>query len=220
MEGKDPSHFPQIPFVDIVRESEEEDCGDNEDILATGVEARKAVMAPYAAEVQAGKYPERYRQLQFYHLIGVFGEEADGSTKGNGKNLDLETIRKNDEAGKYDNLHIAAHLFQSDRNSLFIIPWALGRVQDIAAMASLSHTVIFHTHGPALRMVNWDVVNENGKESVRPSPKWFTMESRSSASGEHRGIYEARLWGPDGVLVATAVQDGILRLANNRGSRL
>ncbi|KAI5304217.1 hypothetical protein KEM56_006728 [Ascosphaera pollenicola] len=217
LEGKDPSHFPRIPFVDIVRH-EGDDCGDNEDIDVTGIEARKADMAPYAAEVQAEKYPERYRQLQFYHLIGIFGEETDGSTSsrnGSEKGLDLDLIRRNDEEGRYDNLYIAAHLFQSDRNSLFIIPWALRRVGDIMTMAALSHTVIFHTHGPALRMVDWRVVNEDGKNSLRPSPKWFTMESRSSASGENRGIYEARLWAPDGTLIATAMQDGFLRLASH-----
>ncbi|KAI5294611.1 hypothetical protein KEM52_003619 [Ascosphaera acerosa] len=206
----EPHHYdkhPRIPFLDTLR-FEGDNWGDDRDVARSGIEARKATMAPYAAAVGAEEHPDRYRQLQFYHLIGLFGaqaEEAESQNSSESSELDLEVIRKNDEAGRYDNLYICVHLFQSDRNSLFIVPWALGKVDCIVGMASLSHTVIIHTHGPALRMVAWDA---EGK----PRPKWFTMESRSSKSAENRGLFEARLWGTDGTLVATAVQDGMIRL--------
>ncbi|KAJ4368389.1 hypothetical protein N0V83_006746 [Neocucurbitaria cava] len=42
------------------------------------------------------------------------------------------------------NMHACAHLYASDRNSLFIVPNHLDRARDFTRMASLSHSVIFH----------------------------------------------------------------------------
>ena len=67
----------------------------------------------------AGKRAEEYRQLHYYRLVG-------------------------DVSRREPNLHAAAHLYASDRNSLFLISNAVGFADRIAKIASLGHSVIFH----------------------------------------------------------------------------
>jgi acyl-CoA thioesterase len=104
-------------------------------------------------------------------------------------------------------------MYASDKNSLLLIPRALG-IKHFAEMASLTLTVIVHHHGPALRMVDWDAVDkDSGKADPLNLPmKWFVQENWTPRSAENRAVHESYLWSADGTLLATTLQDSMLRL--------
>jgi hypothetical protein len=70
------------------------------------------------------------RQLQFYSVIG-----------------DMPSLRQD------PNLHACAHLYASDRNSLFAVTNLLDIGDDYMQMASLAHTVVFHVNPDGLGVV-------------------------------------------------------------------
>ena len=69
-------------------------------------------------------------------------------------------------------------------------------------MASLSHTVIFHTDRDELSMVD----SKNGQ------PYWFCQEAWAGGARHGRGLHESRMWRDDGLHVASSIQDGMVRL--------
>lgn len=136
----------------------------------------------------------------------------------------MAALRAADTAGAFTNLYICAHLYHSDRNSLFASAWALGggeAVSRIRGLASLSHTVVIHGGVEEVGMIDWGDDNDDnqkgekeGERGCQPRPKWFLLESGSSYSGGNRCLFEGRLWGMEGQLVATMMQDGLMRLAS------
>lgn len=120
--------------------------------------------------------PSNYRQLQYYHVIGHIARE------------DV-------------NLHACAHLYASDRNSMFLVTRALGIGDEFGRMASLSHTVVLHVGAEGLRMVDGD-----GRE------RWFVQEAWTERTGGGRGMHNSRLWDESGVHVASTLQDGMVRV--------
>jgi len=125
----------------------------------------------------------RWRQLIFYRIIL---DEQEGSEP-----IDL-------------NLHAAAHLYASDRNSLFLIQHAAGFEKIRTDMASLSHTVVFHQPADELCMVD-----------DRGRPKWFVQESWTTFSADKRGCHNSYLWDfAKGCVLATTIQDGMIRFPN------
>ena len=151
-----------------------------------GVDIRKVDMTAYNRSVDAheGRHPGKYRQLHFYRLIP---DEDD-----NPQDQDL-------------NMHLCAHLYASDRNSLEMVPRTLGRESKHTSMASVSHTVIFHGQAQDSNMLD-----ENGQ------PKWFVQEAWASRSGEGRACHESRLWDwQEGTVVGTTVQDGMMRVVTD-----
>ncbi|KAI1611180.1 acyl-CoA thioesterase [Exophiala viscosa] len=158
-----------------------------------GVETRKVDMTKYNGQVELGRGIEgeaisKYRQLLFYRLYQ--DEEGDGD-------VDL-------------NLHAAAHLYTSDRNSLFLIQRALGYEKVVCSLASLSHTVIFHGFAEDLCMIG-----ENGKS------KWFVQESWTSHGGENRGTHHSLLWDCEkGKVIATTIQDGMIRVPKESADKI
>ncbi|KAI9721144.1 MAG: hypothetical protein M1828_005250 [Chrysothrix sp. TS-e1954] len=108
------------------------------------------------------------------------------------------------------NLHVCAHLYASDRNSLFHTNQLL-EVQDkllvrngAVQTASLSHTVIIHVGPEDLDLL--DAGQEEGK-------RWFLMEAWTDRMSDGRGVYHSKIWGKGGRHVATSLQDGMVRLA-------
>ena len=99
------------------------------------------------------------------------------------------------------NLHACAHLYASDRNSLFVISRHLDINQHVSVMASLSHTVIFHVGVEALSMI--------GKEGTED---WFCQEAWTDRVGDGRGVHNSRIWDGNGRHIATTLQDGLVRL--------
>lgn len=165
-----------------------------------GAEMRKVDMRKYHQLVQAGgidggggeMHPERWRLLMFYRLL----REQDVR----------ENMRAQSNEGVEDesdlNLHACAHLYVSDRNSLFLAQRAFGFESVVGELGSLAHTVIFHGPASSLKMVD-----DKGNRKV------YVQESWTSNSGADRVCHNSRLWDyQDGRIIATTLQDGMMRI--------
>lgn len=135
-----------------------------------GLESRKVDMRAYNDSL----HPFDRRQLLFYRLIGDVPPDP--------------------------NLHACAHLYASDRNSLFVVANHLDVGDCYGQMASLSHTVVFHT--PAKDMV----LLKDGERL------WMCKEDWTSRAAGGRGIHHSRMWGPGGVHIASSWQEGLIRI--------
>ncbi|KAF4207163.1 hypothetical protein CNMCM8927_003734 [Aspergillus lentulus] len=199
--GKKPEGHLASPSVDADWWIEQVQRGDITEPEFPGLDVRKVDMASYNATEEVKQSPEKYRQLTLYALKGS-PQDSDAA-------LSKQDLEARDKTGEFDNLYACAHMYASDKNSLLLIPRALGH-KTWSAMASLTLTVVFHHHGEALRMIDWDVgQEENGQSLPR---KWFIQEGWTPTSGENRAIHESYLWSPEGVLLATSYQDSLLRL--------
>lgn len=127
------------------------------------------------------------------------------------------------------NLHAIAHIYASDRNSLFVIGDHLEISADARRTATISHTVIFHvgveellfSDEPADKPKNAALTeNVAGSESA-PDPKakerkWYMQEVWTDRAEDGRGLHRSRIWDPEtGVHLATTVQDGLVRFKAN-----
>lgn len=139
-----------------------------------GLESRKVDMRPYNRPLP----PLDRRQLLYYRVIGSTSQDP--------------------------NLHACAHLYASDRNSLFIVANNLDVGDKFTQMASLSHTVVFHT--PIADMMMTD---EQGDKV------WFCKEDWTTRAAGGRGIHQSRMIGPKGVHVASSWQEGMVRVGTN-----
>jgi len=160
-----------------------------------GVEIRKVDMKAYNGEVVEGGGGKAgdWRQLCFYRVLQ---DEIDTPQSPDA------TIKPDPETDTL-NLAACAHIYASDRNSLFLIQRALGYEMRQASAGSLSHTVILHGSPRYLTLTN----ASDGKA------KWFVQEAWTSNSGENRGCHESRLWDFEaGRILATTVQDGMMRV--------
>jgi acyl-CoA thioesterase len=83
----------------------------------------------------------------------------------------------------------------------------LGIGDNFSQIASLSHTVIFHADGEELSMV------DSKGEAI-----WFCQEAWTGGSSHGRGLHESRMWrDEDGLLIASTMQDGMVRLRREDG---
>ena len=160
-----------------------------------GIDMRKVDMGVYNGVVGEGGdgRASKWRQLGFYRVVGKDEEEETARQMG---------VQQMDEDEEL-NLAISAHLYASDRNSLFLIQRAHGYAErEGVTMASLNHTVVIHGGVERLRSVD-----DGGR------PKWFVQEAWTSNSGENRGCHESRLWDWEaGDVIATTIQDGMIRI--------
>jgi acyl-CoA thioesterase II len=199
LDKKQPTDHPIAPGLDAPWYVEQVEQGITQEWDFPGVEVRKVNMDEYNQTGNVRRNPHEYRQLQFYCLRG---SPEGGDPIENGVE-----VEDKEQTGEYDNLYACAHLYASDKNSLFIIPRALGHADDFIAMGSLSCSVIFHEHGEALRMLN----RAPPSDGEKPQKKWFLQEAWTSRSGDNRAMHESRLWTSDGVLLATTMQDSMIR---------
>lgn len=174
--------------------------GNFEDRKFPGIDVRKTDMKDYNQRKEIQERPEKYRQLTQYRLKGLPDEDPTAT---------LAQIKEREEAGEYDNLYACAHMYSSDKNSLLLIPRALG-IKHWSEMASLTLTVIIHQQGKALRMIDWDAASRAEGSDV--PLKWFVQEAWTPQAAENRAIHESYLWNQDGTLIATSLQDGMFRL--------
>ncbi|GIJ83827.1 hypothetical protein Asppvi_002657 [Aspergillus pseudoviridinutans] len=203
--GKKPEDHLPSPSADADWWIEQVQRGHITEPEFPGLDVWKVDMTSYNATEEVKQSPENYRQLTLYAL--------KGSPQDQDVALSKEDLKDRENTGEFDNLYACAHMYASDKNSLFLIPRALGH-KTWSAMASLTLTVVFHHHGEALRMIDWDAgQEEDGKGLPR---KWFIQEGWTPTSGENRAIHESYLWSPQGVLLATSYQDSLLRL-NKQG---
>ncbi|KAI5251464.1 Thioesterase/thiol ester dehydrase-isomerase [Aureobasidium subglaciale] len=137
-----------------------------------GLECRKVDMTSHNASLS----PFDRRQLFFYRAIGNLPPDP--------------------------NIHACAHLYASDRNSLFIVARHLEISDKFTHMASLSHTVVFHC--PSLLLMMQD--QESGERT------WFAQEVWTTRAGGGRGMHHSRIIGPGGADVASTFQEGMIRV--------
>lgn len=207
--AKKPHEQPVSPSVDADWWIELVKNGEITETEFPGLDVRKADMQGYNDSAEVKQHPEKYRQLSLYSLKGLPEEQRSGADS-----ISRSEMRRREQSAEYDNLYACAHMYASDRNSLLLIPRALGQ-KNWVAMASLTIMVVFHEHGDALRMVDWDAVEDEVKADGVVPKKWFIQEGWTPRSGENRGIHESWLWSPDGKLLATSYQDSLLRLSRS-----
>jgi acyl-CoA thioesterase len=182
-----------------------------------GLHLRKAKMKKF----NESRSPIDRRQLTFYTLRGSLPLPTAPYPPATG------TISLTREA----NLHACAHLYASDRNSLFIIPNHLSLGREYTRMASLSHTVIFHVGirdlimppEPQINHPNADptafddgaitVCNLEGHaDGDKDGRKWFVQESSVTRASGGRGLHMSRLFDYEkGIHIASTIQDGLIR---------
>lgn len=132
------------------------------------------------------------------------------------------------------NLHAIAHLYASDRNSLFVVGNHLDIARDAIRIATISHTVIFHvgieqllfSNEPADEPANAAPTekvdgSENAPDAASKSRKWYLQEVWTSRAEGGRGLHRSRIWNPDtGVHLATTIQDGLVRFKADSDPKL
>jgi acyl-CoA thioesterase II len=203
LSARRPEDQPVSPSVDAEWWIENIRQGNISEHTFPGLDVRKTEMMDYNLARDVKSHPERYRQLTQYRLKG--SPDADPKAT-------LAQIREREEAGEYDNLYACAHMYSSDKNSLLLIPRALG-ITHWTDMASLTLTVVVHHHAEALRMIDWKSIRDGGVGVDGDLPmKWFVQEGWTPRAAENRAVHESYLWSPDGTLLGTTLQDSMLRL--------
>jgi hypothetical protein len=98
------------------------------------------------------------------------------------------------------NLDACAHMYHSDRESV----WGMVRQYDLLdvldSAASLSHTIIFHTGAD-------QTVFRDSK-----GRRFFYLETGCKRLSDGRGLHEGKIYDAEGNHVATTQQDGAIRL--------
>lgn len=108
------------------------------------------------------------------------------------------------------NMHLCAHLYASDRNSLYIVANHLDAGDLWRSMSSLVHTTVFHgsteglMFGPS-RNITSPMDDRTG------GGRWFCKEDWTTRAAAGRAMFHGRLWSSDGTQVATLMQDGMIR---------
>jgi acyl-CoA thioesterase len=179
LEGKRIQDHPQAPGADVKWYRQRLSEGTVKEKVFPGAEIRKVDMTRYNERINRA---DEYRQLHFYCIVGNAGPDL--------------------------NLHACAHLYASDRNSMYLIPNAVKEwgQPGMVSMSSLSHTVVFHTGGEGLRWKEEEEEEEHGEKG------YFCQEAWTSRSGGNRAVHESRIWSREGLLVATTLQDGVVRV--------
>lgn len=190
-----------------------------------GLHLRKADMTKY----NKSRTPIDRRQLIFYTLRGSLPLPTAPYPPTSDSSMALT---------REANLHACAHLYASDRNSLFIIPNHLSLGREYSRMASISHTVIFHVGikdlimppEPRIDHPNADptlfgegslpLCNVEGHaKGDGDGRKWFVQESWFTRAAGGRGLHMSRMWDYEtGTHIASTIQDGLIRF--RPGSKL
>lgn len=140
-----------------------------------GLKTKKADMSAYNKQ----RDPLDRRQLIFYKPIGRLPPDL--------------------------NLHMCAHLYASDRNSLFIVANHYEVGGNFSQMGSLAHTVIFHAPFEDLQL-------QAETSSVAPQGVWFCKEDRSDRATVGRALLLSRVFSPNETHVMSIMQDGMIRV--------
>lgn len=172
-----------------------------------GLQCRKVDMREWNAK----RHPMERRQLIFYRMI--FDREKE--EEGEGMNMNM-------------NMQLCAHLYASDRNSLFIVANLFDLGDLFTNMSSLSHTVIFHAEEGEMRFGSASTSSKTTtttttKRTKSPFHKannnndrggrWFCMEVFGSRIHGGRAVHNCRIFNDEGTHIATCMQDGLIRFA-------
>lgn len=166
--------IPLAPDIDTptwIRLTEEKEYDVEEEIHP--IELRKLNVKAYNAD----KPITRRRQIQYL--------------KHHDKLLDFDDTKGNTFFNQ--NLHVAALLYVSDRNSLFTIPNMHDQIFTLRNVASIDHAFVLH------------------KLDVQVDLDWMVMETFSSAAYDNRGLYQGHIYDSKNQMVCSFMQDGILK---------
>lgn len=107
------------------------------------------------------------------------------------------------------NLEACAHLFHSDRESIWSILRQYELLDILEVASSLSHTVIFHVGGEELSFHD-----QQGRE------RWFFQETQSKRVSDGRALHEGKIYNRAGLMVASTMQDGAIKLKPMNGAEV
>ncbi|KAK6533389.1 hypothetical protein TWF694_002337 [Orbilia ellipsospora] len=102
-------------------------------------------------------------------------------------------------------LSICAHVYASDRNGMFAVTGPHKVSDNILHTGSLSHTIIFHANPSKL------LFKDTNEADTDPSA-WTVVEQFGESASDGRGMIRSRLWSPDGTLLASVMQDALIRV--------
>lgn len=144
-----------------------------------GLTARKVDMQCYNER----KHPLHRRQLILYRTIGELPADP--------------------------NLHLCAHLYASDRNSLYIVANHVDIGDIWTQMGSLVHSVTFHNGMNDL----WFLPSTDDHSPLDdPSGRWFCKEDWTDRVAHGRAMFHSKVWSSNGRHVASVSQDGMIRV--------
>lgn len=208
----------EVPGMDLtfyrkkVLEYEDGEEGKGKHDAFPGLQCRKVDMREWNAK----RHPMERRQLIFYRMI--FDGEKEEEEEGMNMNM---------------NMQLCAHLYASDRNSLFIVANLFDLGDLFTNMSSLSHTVIFHAEEGEMKFGSASASETTTATSAKTttstkrtkSPfhkannnndgggRWFCMEVFGSRIHGGRAVHNCRIFNDEGVHIATCMQDGLIRFA-------
>ncbi|KAK5706450.1 hypothetical protein LTR97_001438 [Elasticomyces elasticus] len=144
-----------------------------------GLTARKVNMQAY----NDVRHPLDRRQLILYRTIGTLPDVP--------------------------NMHLCAHLYASDRNSLYIVANHVDVGDLWTQMGSLVHSVNFHSNMADL----WFQPSANETSPLDDSSgRWFCKEDWTDRVANGRALFHSKVWSPSGKHIATVSQDGMIRV--------
>ncbi|KAF1812618.1 acyl-CoA thioesteras-like protein [Eremomyces bilateralis CBS 781.70] len=227
--GKQPFDHPDAPSLDSdwFRETYIPAHPEHFNPLA-GMHIRSVDMSSFNTRLA----PHRRRKLILYSLRGSLPSPATPAA---------DATPTKSRTPKYKglsftraaNLHALTHIYASDRNSLYVIPNHLDLSRKYTRMASLSHTVIFHsspetffmpneprTHAPNAAQTQQNTIE--GDEGLSTGErKWFMQESWMERASGGRCLHVSRHYDPDtGCHLATTMQDGLVRFSTDAEVKL
>ncbi|KAK7205285.1 thioesterase-like superfamily-domain-containing protein [Myxozyma melibiosi] len=171
-----PDNLPSVPDIDLpmwVAWASDPDSG--------FVQIKHAVDVRRAPEQDPATIPDNFEDRRMYHSYKTILPLPDDDP----------------------NMHLAAHIYASDRNSLFTSSRLINRVDDINRVVSLSHTIIFYPPSKPSRGL-----------FVRADKSWNTMESWTTRSGDGRLSYVGRMYDDEGEMFAEFMQDGLCKFGD------
>ncbi|KAF7185242.1 Acyl-coenzyme A thioesterase 8 [Pseudocercospora fuligena] len=187
LHNKSPTDFPECPSMDLPFYYNLLKSGTVTNDSFPGLECRKVDMSAYNRDL----HPLDRRQLIFYRTIG--------------------TLPSDDP-----NMHLCAHIFATDRNSLYIVANHFELGDYFTAMSSLAHTVTIHSPMEELRFGKGGKRTGTVLDDRDGKGRWFCMEVNGDRIGYGRALYHGRFWSSDGTHIMTAMQDGLIRFTNKQ----
>lgn len=143
------------------------------------------------------KDPEN-KYVQEIHPIEVRKMKMDDYNKDKKQVSDrrqIHFLKSHDRLPNDFNMHIAALLYASDRNSLFtVVNLQHPNNLVINRIASIDHSFVMHSL------------------DTRVDEGWMTMETYSDRSTDGRGLYNGRIYDSNHKLVCSFMQDGVIRM--------
>lgn len=147
-----------------------------------GLESRKVDMEQYNRD----RNPLDRRDLMFYRALGSLPPDP--------------------------NMHLCAHLYASDRNSLYIICQQLDVGDLWKSMSTLVHSTSFHGPTEDLMLGPSETIVYPMDDSS-DAGRWFCKEDWTTRVSHGRMMFHSRVWSANGTHIGTITQDGSVRFS-------